>query len=465
MLIVILNESLGFDAEALSVVALPLFVALGLVLFRLGRLIWRGGTPEEDGTPSFSNRIAQILGRTIQVIGVAAPFLAAIGFFNLARGVLLPTVLSLGLIAFLLALHYFLRATYAMARGLDEEGARLALTPVLISLLVTIAAVPVFALIWGARNSDLGEVWESFRAGIKVGDATISPVDFLTFGIVFAIGFGLTRLVQGTLRSSVLPRTRIDKGGQTAIVSGLGYLGITLAAIIGITSAGIDLSSLALVVGALGVGIGFGLQNIVNNFVSGIILLVERPVSEGDIVEVGGKLGTVQSISVRSTRIETFDRQDVIVPNGDFISGTVTNWTRGNSYTRVTVNVGVAYGTDTRMVHDILTEICEGHPLVTANPAPVVYFTGFGADALDFTCYCILRDVSFKLQVHSDLNHEIHRRFREEGIEIPFAQRDIWLRNPEALSETAPSSPVAADIPASARPSAQPEWEDGGGED
>ncbi len=422
-----------------AVVAFPVIASAALLLLRLQRV----ALGEEQATKAAHvprprspgvYRIIAGIRRVAVFLAVISPVLAGLGYGAAGEAIVFPVIFSLAALAIVLILQRFIGHLYAWAMGADIQTARESLFTVLTGFVLTIMAIPVVALVWGARMADITELWSKFLAGFQIGDARISPTGFLTFALVFVVGYSVTRLLQSGLRTSLLPKTQIDPGGQNAIVAFTGYAGIFLAALVAVSSAGLDLSSVAIVAGALSVGIGFGLQTIVSNFVSGIILLIERPIAKGDWIEVGGFAGYVRDISVRSTRIETFDRAEVIVPNSDLIAGTVTNYTRGKTIGRIIVPVGVGYGTDTRMVEKILLEIAETHPMVLANPGPSVVFQGFGADSLDFEIRAILRDINWGLSTRSDINHEIARRFVEHDIEIPFAQRDIWLRNPEALN-------------------------------
>jgi small-conductance mechanosensitive channel len=417
----------------------PFEIVMALLLFAFGKALSQPALLSADAddlpqgeTARLPRQVAHLAGRLIMLASVVAPILSVMGYGLAARSLLQPTVLTLGLLAVVMLLHLLLTEVYAYVVG-DDRVKRDSLVPLLGAFVLLTLALPVAALIWGARIEDLAEIWTRFRDGYTIGDTRISPADIATFLVVFGVGFGITRLLQGFLRSSILPKTRLDIGAQNALVSGLGYVGIFLAAMVAIGTTGLNLSNVAIVAGALSVGIGFGLQTIVSNFVSGIILLIERPISEGDWIEVGGRMGYVRDISVRATRIETFDRTDVIVPNADLVSGQVVNWTRGNSVGRVIVAVSVSFSSDIEKVMAILREISEAHPMVLLSPPPAVVLMGFGADALNFEIRAIVRDINFGLTVRSEMNAAIARRFREEGIDIPFPQRDVWVRNPEEL--------------------------------
>lgn len=412
------------EPVASTAALLPVQVLVSIALFRMGRAFAAapGLAPGGDGaempeSATFRRGLLVLVGRVLLAVAVLGPALTALGYGVAGEALVDPTVRTLGLIGVVIVLQAMAQELHRIIAGSDE-AARDALMPVIATVVLSVAALPLLVLIWGGRAEDLGEVWARIREGFAFGDTRISPTDFVAFVLIFLLGYLVTRLVQGVLRSTILPRTRMDAGGQTAVVAGVGYVGVVIAALVAITAVGLDLSSLALVAGALSVGIGFGLQTIVSNFISGIILLVERPISVGDWIEVGDRMGIVKQISVRATRVETFDRTDVIVPNADLVSAQVVNWTRGSPVGRLILNVSVVYGTDVQRVLQVLREIAEAHPMVLLNPPPSVLLFDFGSDMLNFEMRVILRDVNFILAVRSDINAEIARRFFDEGIEL-----------------------------------------------
>jgi small-conductance mechanosensitive channel len=286
-------------------------------------------------------------------------------------------------------------------------------------------------LMWGLSDTGLAFIVRTLNEGITLGEFELVPIRFVWGLVALIVGIGVTGWFKQRLDQRWLSRSRMERGAREAIVTVTGYLGVALALLIGLAVAGVKFTNLAIIAGALSVGIGFGLQNIFNNFVSGLILLFERPVKTNDWVVVGPTEGYIKRISIRSTQIETFDRADVIVPNSELIQGQVTNWMLRDPFGRVIVPVRAAYGTDPEQVRDLLLKTAQQHPQVINDallaPAPIVLFRRLGEFAMEFEVRAFIRDIEYFLSVVSDLNFEIERVFRENGIEIPYPRQDIRL--------------------------------------
>jgi small-conductance mechanosensitive channel len=304
-------------------------------------------------------------------------------------------------------------------------------------LLSTLAVWLIFTaglfVLWGYDESLWVMLRDGFVGGFQVAGMQVTPLNLVIAIAVFALLVTLVRWIRNEILPGWVARFRISRGAREAIITMSGYVGIILAALIGLSLAGFNFTNLAIVVGALSVGIGFGLQNIVNNFISGIILLFERPIRTGDWVVVGNTEGYVRKISIRSTQIETFDRADVIVPNSELISNQVTNWMLNDPMGRVIVPIGVAYGTDVERLRELLLQVAREHPLVIKEGSkvspPKVLFRGFGDNSLNFELRAFISMVDQRLSTLSDLNFAIERTLREAGIQIPFPQRDLHLRS------------------------------------
>ena len=429
--------------------ALTIAVALPASLLLAGLVVALLSTtrPGAAAGTAPSARLFRAIRLTVWAIVVAIVASALTGYLPLARFLAQQLIVT----GSILALVYLLLLWVdGFAQGLSDDttmmgrwlrrGAglqrreQLALPiSLILKFIVLVLSVPFIMLQWGYTWPDIREWCRQLFFGLHIGNTEVTLGALLASVIVFGLGYAGARLFQGWLDAQVLQPAGISGGVRQSIRTGVGYVGIMVAALAAFSYAGFNLSSLAIVAGALSVGIGFGLQNLVNNFVSGLILLAERPIRIGDLVVAGGEEGYVRKISVRSTELETFDRASVLIPNSYFVSEKVKNWTFRNNICRIAIPVGAAYGSDPRQVQSVLLTVARDHHEVLTAPEPSVTLDEFAAANLRFTLYAFVEDITKSGQVRTDLAVAILDAFDKAGIAIPCG--DITIRNMDWLRE------------------------------
>ena len=319
---------------------------------------------------------------------------------------------------------------------------------ILINFVVALVGIPLVLMQFGFQWSELKSTFYNLMTGFQIGNISISLMGILTGIALFVLVYLMTRWFQNWLDNSVMARGRVDSGVRNSIRTVIGYVGLVLAALVAVSAAGFNLSSLALIAGGLSLGIGFGLQNIVQNFVSGLILLAERPFKVGDWVEAGTVSGIVKKISVRATEVETFQKQSIVVPNSTLINGNVGNWTLRNKLGRIDINVQAAYTDEPRRVHTLLLEIIRSHPSILKNPEPFVAFQSMTDSLMIFDVYAHVADITSTGGIKNELRFQIVERFHAEGIQLASSSTDLVLgvSEIEKLSEL-----VNKDVPGAAK--------------
>jgi small-conductance mechanosensitive channel len=444
-------ESLNQAIYALlpvTILTKALFAVVGgfAIVRTLRRL--RSGPPSaaEDG-----RREANALHPAVRLAGWAAASAilaaAALGYISLAA-FLQDQVIWLAIVGSILVILVALVDEY-IGHGVSPDGhigkqimdqvglSRTSLDQIsilsngVLRLILFLAATMFVLAPWGLDRDDTVSTLRAALFGFTVGGVTISISTIFLALAMFFIGFTITRVIKSWLERTYLPATKLDIGIRNSISTTIGYIGIIAAAMAAASTLGLSLDRFTIVAGALSVGIGFGLQSIVNNFVSGLILLWERPIRVGDWIVVGEEQGIVKKINVRSTLIETFDRAALIVPNAEFISGRVKNWMHSDRTARVVIPVGVGYGSDPEAVRKILLDVARQGKDVLKDPPPRVYFMRLGETSMDFELRCFA-DVDFVLPVKSALLFEIHKALTRARIDIPMPRRPRELLVAEA---------------------------------
>lgn len=434
--------------------ALTIAVALPSSLLVAGIIVAILLTPLEGQHQdrSLSPRLLAVLRVPLWIAVVAIIISAFAGYLALARFLAQQLVVTVSIMAFA---YLLLLWVDGLMQGLGDDRAatgrwlkesfgeqhqrheQLALPiGLLLKAIVVILSVPLILLQWGYSWPEVYDWYSQLFFGFRVGNTQVSIAVLLASVMVFGLAYGAARLFQGWLDERVLKAAGISGGLRDSIRVGVGYSGVVIATLVAFSYAGFDLSNLAILAGAFSVGIGFGLQSIVNNFVSGLILLAERPIRVGDLVVVGGEEGYVRKISVRSTEVETSERASVVIPNSYFITEKVKNWTLRDNRRRIAIPVKVANGSDPRAVKTILLKVAQDHPSVLTLPAPSFDFEDFGVDGLTFKLYAFV-DVRAGGNVTADLRIAILEAFQEAGILIPSRHAEVTLQTIDLLRETA----------------------------
>ena len=431
--------------------ALTIAVALPSSLLIAGLVVALLRTPFGAAKETAPPRLFKLIRMVVWAIVAAIVVCAVAGYLPLARFLAQQLIVTGSILALVYLLLLWIDG---FAQGLSDDGTivggwlkksaglerarreQLALPiSLFLKFAVLVMSVPPIMLQWGYSWPDIQEWYRQLLFGLHIGNTEVTIAALLASILVFGIGYAAARLFQGWLDARVLLPAGISGGVRNSIRTGIGYTGIVIAALAAFSYAGFNLSGIAIIAGALSVGIGFGLQNLVNNFISGLILLVERPISVGDLVVVGGEEGCVRKISVRSTELETFDGANVLIPNSYFISEKVKNWTLRNKVRRVAIPIGVAYGSDPRQVQAALLTVAGGNPDVLKTPEPVVTLDEFSPASINFTLYTFVGDINKAGSVRTQLSMAVLDAFAEAGIEIPYGQTDVAVRKMDWLHD------------------------------
>ena len=310
--------------------------------------------------------------------------------------------------------------------------------------LAAVLAAGVTGLLDPAR-----EVLESDTLAFTVGDFRITAYDVARAIVVLALVYWIAALAAGLLDRRIRALDRIKAGTRSLISQILRMAIYVVAALITLDVVGLDLTALTVFGGALGIGLGFGLQKVASNFVSGLILMIERSIEEGDLVELpDGTTGFVRRSSGRYMLLETFDGREILVPNEDLITGRVINWTLNNTRGRVDIQIGVAYGTDLHLARELMLTAAKNHPSCLGDPAPLCVVRNFGDSAIEFLLYFWVGDITVgRLVPKSDVMFAVVDAFKEHGVTIPFPQRDVHVSAPPGPPQNASPGPAPGSAP------------------